>query len=228
MNARVLASAALLLGSAAAPAQLTCTPGHLRAGNELHIGSPGAFGGSPSADVVLSYRNTAGGTAARFGSARSWSASEVVFLLPVDFAAGTYDVVLSSHAGALSKPSCFTVDPALVSAPLAPRTVVVGHAVPTVRWADADDPCGRTTTVSVGGSMFPAGVVVGYDLLADGPPPDGGWARYGFGPPEVRDAQHMVVFVYECFLARSHPKVRLRFPGGVTTEWVDIALRRHF
>lgn len=227
MKPGILAAAALLLGSAGAHAQLTCTPARLRAGFELRIDSPGAFGASPSTGVVLTYRNTGGGTATRFGAARSWSTGEVSFLLPVDFPTGTFEVVLSSPAGALRNPACFIVDPAIVAAPLAPRTVGVGRAIPTVRWADADDPCGHTTAVTVGGSLFPAGAVVGYDLQADGPPPDGGWARLGFGPAEVRDAQHVVIFVFDCFLARPHPKVRLRFPGGVTSAWTEIALRRH-
>lgn len=224
---RLLVIAALLAGGAPAHAQLTCTPARLAAGAEIRIGSPGAFGGSPSSEVVLTYRNTAGGGPASFGPARSWSSREVAFVLPAGLANGVYEVILSSPAGALRNPACFTVEPLIVAAPLAPRTVGVGRAIPTVRWADADDPCGHTTAVTVGGSLFPAGAVVGYDLQADGPPPDGGWARLGFGPAEVRDAQHIVIFVFDCFLARSHPKVRLRFPGGVTSAWTDIALRRH-
>ena len=115
MRSRALAAAVLLFGSAAARAQLTCTPNRLLAGAEIRNGSPGALGGSPSGDVVFTYKRTTGGPSVGSGAPRSWSAREVACLLPAGPAAGVYEAVGASPAGALRNPSCFTIGPPLVA-----------------------------------------------------------------------------------------------------------------
>ena len=236
MNARVLAAAALLLGSAAARAQLTCTPTHLRAGSELRIGSPGAFGGSPSADVVLTYRRTAGGAAARFGSPRSWSTREVAFLLPSDLATGTYEVVLSSPAGALRNPSCFTIDPVIVAAPVE-RVVVGGVAHPTLDGAiDGDLPCPGTTTINLSGKRLSPGTEAAGVYSSDWSPGKtaieiGGEGPVAPLPPSrppgaprlvIRDATHMELTVSRCMLLIRGLKVRAWFPDGTKSAWQTV------
>lgn len=237
MKSHAFVAAVLLLGSVGARAQLTCTPAHLRAGSELRIGSPGAFGGAPSADVVLTYRRTAGGAAARFGSPRSWSTREVAFLLPPDLAAGTYEVVLSSPAGALRNPSCFTVDPVIVAAPLAPRTAVAGVVVPTLDGAiDGDWPCPGTTTINLTGKRLSPGTEAAgvyssswspgktaIEIGAEGPvsyfPP----LRPSAAPRLViRDAGHMELTVSRCMLLIRGLKVRAWFPDGTKSVWQSV------
>src|SRR5712692_5724057 len=135
-------------------AQLTCNPNRLRAGEEIRIGSPGAFGGAPSADVTLSYRNAAGSINRHFGSPRAWSTREVAFLLPSDLPDGVYGVTLSSPAGALRNPSCFTVGPPLVAVTTI-RGPVAGIVLPTLDTiVDGDLPCTGETRMTLWGKNF--------------------------------------------------------------------------
>jgi hypothetical protein len=220
----------LLLLAADARAQLTCAPARLRAGFELRIDSPGAFGASPSAGVVLTYRNTAGGTATPFGAAHSWSAGEVSFLLPVGFPTGTYEVVLSSPAGAaLRNPACFTVDPALVAAPLARRTVVAGGAHTLDMAVDGDLPWDGDTKITLWGKNFQPGTE------ASGPPWTAGktWVELSgdgrpyppttrtFAPPRIviRDAGTIEVTVSKYILLIPGLKARVWFPDGTKSAW---------
>src|ERR1700682_5724971 len=149
--------AAGLLAGGEVHAQLTCTPNRLRAGEEIRIGSPGAFGGAPSAEVTLSYRNTAGTINRGFGSPRAWSAREVAFLLPGDLPDGVYGVTLSSPAGALRNASCFTVGPPLVAVSTI-RGSVPGVVLPTLDTiVDGDLPCTGETTMTLWGKNFQPG-----------------------------------------------------------------------
>jgi hypothetical protein len=229
MNARAIAAAALFLGSAAAPAQLTCTPSRLLAGAELRIGSPGAFGVSPSGEVRLTYRNTAGGSATAFTGPRSWSAREVAFLLPAGLADGVYEVVLSSPAGALRNPSCFTVGPAFVAAPLAPRTVVAGVVRTLDMAVDGDLPWEGDTKITLWGKNFQPGTE------ASGPPWTAGktWVELSgdgrpyppttrtFAPPRIviRDAGTIEYTTTKYVLLIPGLKARVWFPDGTKSAW---------
>jgi hypothetical protein len=229
--------AAGLVAGGEARAQLSCTPAHLRAGAEIRIGSPGAFGGSPSADVVLTYRNTAGGTAARFGAPRSWNTREVAFLLPSDVATGVYEVVLSSPAGALRNPSCFTVDPPLVVAPIAPRTVIVASVLRSLDEAvDGDLPCTGDTMITLWGKNFQPGTeggvinpaanwVAGKTMVELGggvpyPPP----TRPLFSPPRIaiRNAGTIEYTISRCILLMPGLKARVWFPDGTKSAWKTV------
>ncbi|MGA7991617.1 MAG: hypothetical protein WCC53_09315 [Thermoanaerobaculia bacterium] len=152
--------AAGLVAGGEARAQLTCTPAHLRAGAELRIQSPGAFGGSPSAEVSLAYRLTPSGAAVRFGSPRSWSVREVAFLLPADLGTGVYEVVLSSPAGALRNPSCFTVDPPIVAVTVARASAGVAPSASVFSVTSPDKPCLGNATLNITGMGFQPGTEV--------------------------------------------------------------------
>ncbi len=150
----------LLLLAADARAQLTCTPARLAAGAEIRIGSPGAFGGAPSAEVALTYRNTAGGGSARFGPARSWTSREVAFLLPAGLANGVYEVVLSSPAGALRNPACFTIGPPIVAVTVARAPVGVAPSASVFSVTSPDKPCLGNATLNITGMGFQPGTEV--------------------------------------------------------------------
>ena len=232
----------LLLGFAlaAGPAQraasqLTCTPAHLTGGGELRITSPGAFGASPSGDVVLTYRNTtAGGSPARFPATRAWSASAVTFLFAVDvLTVGTYEVVLSSPAGALRNPACFRVDPALTAITTI-RGSVPGVAHPTLTLArDTENLCFVPTTITLLGTRFSPGT--------EQPPPAGGFtdtswiagktlaevadesgATRGGARLLIRSDNLIEATTSQCVRFWTNAKIRLWFPDGSRSAWQRI------
>ena len=237
MNARVLGVAALLLGSAAAPAQLTCTPSRLLAGAELRIGSPGAFGGSPSSDVVLTYRRATGGSPVRFGAPRSWSAREVAFLLPAGLADGVYEVLLSSPAGALRNAACFTIGPPLVAITTI-RGPVPGIALPTLDIVvDGDWPCDGETKITLWGKLFTPGTEgtginpvrdwragrTMVEISAEGRPSAGMPPSAGAGGRIViRDPGTIEFTVSKCLLMLPGLKVRVWLPDGNKTAWQQV------
>jgi hypothetical protein len=233
---RFLGAAVLLVGSAAARAQLACSPAHLAGGGELRVTSPGAFGVSPSSDVTLTYRNTtAGGPAVRFPTTRAWSASAITFLFAVDaLAPGAYEVVLSSPAGALRNPTCFTVDP-----PLRAITSIRGPAASSIPTAtldivvDGDWPCDGETKITLWGTRFTPGteaggldasawrsgktmVEIGYEGAASaGMPP----TAIAIARLAIRDAGTMEFTVSRCLLMLPRLKVRVWFPDGTKSAW---------
>jgi hypothetical protein len=224
--------AAGLLAGGEARAQLTCTPNRLLAGAELRIESPGAFGGSPSSDVVLTYRKATGGSPVSFGAPRSWSAREVAFLLPAGLADGAYEVVLTSPAGALRNPACFTIGPPLVAI-----TTLRGPAAASIPTAtldmavDGDLVCDGDTKITLWGKGFQAGTEAASVAPA-------GWTSgktavefsggrpyppitRPYGPPRlvVRDPGTIEVTLTRCVLLIPDLKIRLWFPDGTKSAW---------
>jgi len=233
--------AAGLLAGGEARAQLACTPGNLtHGGGELRITSPGAFGGSPSAEVVLTYRNTtAGGTAVGFPGSRTWSASAVTYLFATGaLRPGTYEVVVSSPAGALRNPSCFTVD-----APLTAITTIRGPSAGSIPSAtldivvDGDWPCDGLTKITLWGHGFTPGTEgTGINPVRDwtsgktmveisaegrpsaGMPPDAGAG----GRIVVRDPGTIEFTVSKCLLMLPGLKARVWLPDGTKTAWQQV------
>jgi hypothetical protein len=241
MNVRVLAAAVLLFGSAAAHAQLTCTPNRLLAGAEIRIGSPGAFGGSPSAEVVLTYKRATGGSPVGFGAPRSWSAREVAFLLPAGLADGVYEVVLASPAGALRNPSCFTIGPPLVAITTI-RGPVAGLVPPAARNADAAlNPCAHPAfqTLTISGERFTPGSethgafwaagLTWVEAKTDDDPPSTGTHdtptyRWMHTVPRVVSATRIEIDMKTCFPLQRGAKVRVWFPDGTKSDWLAVHL----
>lgn len=229
--------AAGLVAGGEARAQLTCTPNRLRAGEELRIGSPGAFGGTPSADITISYSNTAGTINRHFGSPRSWSASAVAFLLPTDLPDGAYGVVLSSPGGALRNPTCFTIGPPLVAVTTI-RGPVAGITLATLDTVvDGDLPCTGDTMITLWGKNFQPGT----EAAAAGPPATS-WtvgktmvelAGEGrpyppltrpFSPPRIaiRNAGTIEYTISRCILLMPGLKARVWFPNGTKSAWQHV------
>jgi hypothetical protein len=228
----------LLLLAADARAQLTCTPARLAAGAEIRIGSPGAFGGAPSAEVSLTYRNTAGGSPASFGPARSWTSREVAFVLPAGLANGVYEVVLSSPAGALRNPACFTVGPPLIAITTIRGPVAASIASATLDIVvDGDWPCDGLTKITLWGHGFAPGTEgtginpvrdwrsgrTMVEIAAEGRPSAGMPPDAGAGARiVVRDPGTIEFTVSKCLLMLPGLKVRVWLPDGTKTAWQHV------
>jgi hypothetical protein len=223
--------AAGLVAGGEARAQLTCTPNRLRAGEEIRIGSPGAFGGAPSAEVTLSYSNATGSINRHFGSPRAWSTREVAFLLPSNLPDGVYGVTLSSPAGALRNPTCFTIGPPLVGVTTIRGPAGVALAtLDTV--VDGDWPCTGETMIRLWGKRFTPGTeAAGVPSLAWTAGKTmvefAGDARPfpllrdpGIAPRmSIRDAGTIEYTTSRCILLLPGLKARIWFPDGTKSAW---------
>jgi hypothetical protein len=234
-RALVLLAAAALAVAPGAEAQFACSPTRLSAGAQLHLTSAGTFGASMPARFTATAANDRGVSTPL--SILSWAASDVTVRVPAGLAPGAYAVVLAAPgAPPQRQPACFTVVPALVAAPLAPRTVSAGVVLSTLDMAvDGDLPCSGDTKITLWGKHFRAGT----EARAEAP---GGWisgrtavelggegrpypviART-WAPPRlvVRDPGTIEVTLSRCILLVPGLKVRLWFPDGTKSAWQTV------